>query len=344
MNDEEIKYLLNKLKKYLVDYSEYFTKSEEQVKMQIINPILTSIGWQVENPEEVAFENSIEILKGRADYALFINKKPVIIIEAKKQGKISPEDFNQVVSYAAPKGIPFGICSSGSEWFFVRSSTDDEKEREIWKFDLLKDGIYTIIYKLNTIRKTEEFPNDFILETEKKIENLKDMEEELLKRWKLILKDKETFKKVIAPKFNDLLEQEIDDSIISEFLDKQIEAFQEQIKAYHPEKEKLGDKDFMIDGKIFKFKNVSDILEEVAKWLVKEKKIEKTSLPIGKGGRSEQNLLDNSEKNPKWGKNETINLGNNIYCLKVKTKKDAIKYSKILLDRFGLDEKFIINE
>ncbi len=95
---------------------------EAQTRATIIDPILEALGWDVRDPDEVELECST--VDGRAvDYGLKINRKPVLLIEAKPLND-SLDDVKavtQVVGYAANAGIASCILTNGAKWRVYRS-------------------------------------------------------------------------------------------------------------------------------------------------------------------------------------------------------------------------------
>ncbi len=344
---------IHKIKKYLSNptYRQYFEKSEEQVKMQIINPILKSLGWDVENPLEVRFEGAIEVLKGRADYALVFNKKTVLIIEAKKAQKANQEDINQLATYAAPKGVKYGVYSTGVEWILVRSSTNNESNRKIWELNLKEDGVASIALKLNALSKVK---GDFIEGIESKLQNITEMEEKILNAWKNIIGDKERFREAIFQE----LKKEVNinnDELLKEFLDKKITTFFSKI-SYNEKAADLGVKEFILDGQKHSFDRVANIFEIVVKWLIDKGDLKKEKCPIVRENSglhliaNEKGDLIKDEKDEKgyyknWGKSSELIRIDEFFCLKPVSKKEAAKYSKYLIDKFSYKKNtFIIQE
>lgn len=88
-----------------------------------IDPLLYTLGWSVRDPDEVELE--YPTIDGKSvDYALKINKKPAILLEAK--GLDDPLDdvkaTTQVVGYAANGGIDWCVLTNGIRYKVYRSS------------------------------------------------------------------------------------------------------------------------------------------------------------------------------------------------------------------------------
>jgi hypothetical protein len=90
---------------------------ETPTRTIVIDPLLQALGWDVRDPDEVQLE--YPTVDGRSvDYALKLNGKPVLLVEAK--GLEDPlrdvKDVTQVVGYAANDGIAWCILTSGIIW------------------------------------------------------------------------------------------------------------------------------------------------------------------------------------------------------------------------------------
>ncbi len=88
-----------------------------------IDPLLEALGWDVRDPDEVELE--YPTIDGKSvDYALKINRKPVLLLEAKPLNDTldNVKDITQVVGYAANDGIEWCVLSNGIRYKVYRSS------------------------------------------------------------------------------------------------------------------------------------------------------------------------------------------------------------------------------
>ncbi len=95
---------------------------ETPTRTIVIDPLLEALGWDVRDPDEVELE--YPTVDGKSvDYALKLNKKCVLLVEAKPFD--DPLDdvkaITQVVAYAANDGIVWCILTSGLKWKVYRS-------------------------------------------------------------------------------------------------------------------------------------------------------------------------------------------------------------------------------
>ncbi|MBA3566819.1 MAG: type I restriction enzyme HsdR N-terminal domain-containing protein [Actinobacteria bacterium] len=88
---------------------------EQNTKATLIVPVLRALGWNVEDLDEVHLEYKFKSQDKPVDYALMLQRKPVLFIEAKGLD----EDLNdrrwasQIVSYAAVAGVEWVMLTNG---------------------------------------------------------------------------------------------------------------------------------------------------------------------------------------------------------------------------------------
>lgn len=88
-----------------------------------IDPLLKALGWNLVDPDEVELEHPT--VDGKSvDYALKINRKPVIFIEAKPLNDPlnDVKAITQVVGYAANAGVEWCILTNGATYKVFKST------------------------------------------------------------------------------------------------------------------------------------------------------------------------------------------------------------------------------
>jgi hypothetical protein len=100
-----------------------YCQTEEATKTALIMPFINSLGYDVFDSSEVVpeFISDIGTKKGeKADYAIMIDGKPVIIFECKWTGaNLKKEHASQLYRYFnAVKGVRFGVLTNGIEYWF----------------------------------------------------------------------------------------------------------------------------------------------------------------------------------------------------------------------------------
>jgi predicted type IV restriction endonuclease len=96
---------------------------EENTKATLIDPILTALGWNLEDIDEVRHEYKRRPQDNPVDYALFQNGIPCLLIEAKSLEQDLKDDkwVNQNVSYATVVGVEWCVLTNGDEWRIYNS-------------------------------------------------------------------------------------------------------------------------------------------------------------------------------------------------------------------------------
>lgn len=96
---------------------------ELPTRVNVIDPILEALGWNVRNLDEVHHEYTTA--DGRSvDYALFVDGRPELFIEAKPLGD-SLDDIKtvcQIDSYASNAGVAWCVLTNGVRWRVYRST------------------------------------------------------------------------------------------------------------------------------------------------------------------------------------------------------------------------------
>lgn len=96
---------------------------ETPTRTVFIEPLLEALGWDVRDLDEVELEYST--VDGKpVDYALKINRKPVIYLEAKPldDDLEDVKSVTQIVNYANADGIDWCILTNGRQYRIYRSS------------------------------------------------------------------------------------------------------------------------------------------------------------------------------------------------------------------------------
>ncbi len=121
--------------------------SEQQARKNIDN-LLLQAGWVIQDYKQMNLNDAPGIAvreyptdSGEADYMLFIEGKPVGVIEAKKEGTLLTAVHEQAVRYATDKiklfnnqKLPFVYESTGKETFFCDYHDPVPRSREIFAF------------------------------------------------------------------------------------------------------------------------------------------------------------------------------------------------------------------
>ena len=121
---------------------------EQQARENIDKQLLQS-GWLVQDFKELNPSASLGVAvgeypteSGSADYILFVDRKPIGVIEAKREGITLSAVHDQTTRYAADKlkfifkkeDLPFQYESTGTETYFTDARDPVPRQREIFNF------------------------------------------------------------------------------------------------------------------------------------------------------------------------------------------------------------------
>ena len=107
------------------DLHKRISTSEIQTRYALIDPVLSALGWNTHDPNQVGVEEECSIMDDKstgsmkADYVLKDNKsKPVVIVEAKRLGTSLGSESNrlQAGGYAWFKGTEMMVLTEGRHW------------------------------------------------------------------------------------------------------------------------------------------------------------------------------------------------------------------------------------
>jgi predicted type IV restriction endonuclease len=131
-------------------------QTEEATKMSLIVPFFQALGYDVFNPHEFTpeFTADVGIKKGeKVDYAIIIDDKPAILIEAKSCNVALEKHDSQLFRYFATTTARFGILTNGLIYKFY-TDLDEANKMDLSPFlelDMLniKDSIIPEVKKFH---------------------------------------------------------------------------------------------------------------------------------------------------------------------------------------------------
>ncbi|MCY3555712.1 MAG: type I restriction enzyme HsdR N-terminal domain-containing protein [Gemmatimonadetes bacterium] len=113
---DELVGCIDDLKERISKYRNSINESETRTRMQLIDPLLRVLGWDVSDPQYVVPEYKVS--DGWADYALLRDDgKPAAMVEAKKLDEFLKSTHRaQMLKYAIELGIPYTGLTNGNHW------------------------------------------------------------------------------------------------------------------------------------------------------------------------------------------------------------------------------------
>lgn len=114
MKQDEWSGFVKKIKKLMeVDPN----RGEADTRAKIVEPLLEQLGWSfVEDEVKVEYSIKFGTATSRVDYALLIDERPTVFVEAKALGSdLTSDDARQILDYGRHKGIEWCVLTNGKE-------------------------------------------------------------------------------------------------------------------------------------------------------------------------------------------------------------------------------------
>lgn len=134
--------------------------TEEATKQSFIMPFLKALGYDIFDPTIVVPEFTADIgtKKGeKVDYAIMLDGKPLILIEAKNHTEKLDNHNNQIVRYFNVTDAKFAILTNGIEYRFF---SDLEEKNRMDKTPFMTINMETL--KIKDFKELEKFCKDAI--------------------------------------------------------------------------------------------------------------------------------------------------------------------------------------
>lgn len=133
---DQIKQLATRVDKMLPQI-----QTEEATKNALIMPFIQILGYDVFNPLEVCpeFTADLGIKKGeKVDYAIFLDDKPIILIECKHHKEALDPHNSQLFRYFHVSEAKFGLLTNGKSYRFYTDINEVNKmdEKPFFEFDI----------------------------------------------------------------------------------------------------------------------------------------------------------------------------------------------------------------
>jgi predicted type IV restriction endonuclease len=140
---------------------------EAQTKESFINPLISALGWDIADFDEVKLEYKHTKKATPVDYALLIDMTPKLYVEAKQLGS-NLDDFKwiaQILTYSTMAGVKWALLTDGNHYKLYNTTAEARLEEKLfyeWKMkDLSEDNVDEILNFLNLLTK-EKFKDDEI--------------------------------------------------------------------------------------------------------------------------------------------------------------------------------------
>ena len=117
-------------------YRDVLRQSEALTRYTLIDPFLRELGWNTEDPALVRPEYRTGAYGSSADYALFSNGEPVIMLEAKSLDTPLRCAVKQVIKHCKRTRTKYAVVTDGRHWkIYEAQQTGEIEENKKSSFD-----------------------------------------------------------------------------------------------------------------------------------------------------------------------------------------------------------------
>lgn len=108
--------------------------SEQDTKRVLITPAVEALGWDILDIDEVRNEYRHSAGDNPVDYALFLNRSPVLFVEAKPLGHGLDDRkwIVQTINYANAAGVDWCVLTNGADWRVYKVHAQVEADRKLF--------------------------------------------------------------------------------------------------------------------------------------------------------------------------------------------------------------------
>ena len=337
------------------------TLNEEDAKRRVILRILALLGWDIYS-SEIKAEHGVGMR--RVDYALQVNDKNKVFIEAKKPGEDLDNHQKQLLDYSFQEGVALAILTNGiSWWFYLPLKQGAWNDRRFYTLDLLAQeenvvDIFGLLLSRDNVGSGESVQHaESILEKRQKEKTFR---ESLPKAWNRIIKDGERDSLLV-----DLLKETTEDICGFRLEEGDVSEISRFIRS-HKEKWILSSERSEVDPSPTKYSNAKtenqttgkrrpkkpqrmqiddvhhelrysfEILVHTANWLIDKRNLKLSDCPINVTRGSKRVLISRTPVHPS-GKEFRAprQLKRGLYIECNASLKSIINSSKKLLEKYG---------
>jgi predicted type IV restriction endonuclease len=115
---------------------------EQNTKAALIDPLLSALGWDLQEIDEVRREYRRKPQDNPVDYTLFLNRTACLLIEAKSLEKDLGDRkwISQNISYAAVLGVKWCVLTNGDEYRIYNSHAEVDVDEKLFRKVRISDG------------------------------------------------------------------------------------------------------------------------------------------------------------------------------------------------------------
>jgi len=115
---------------------------EENTKATLIEPVLTALGWNLQEIDEVRREFKRKPQDNPVDYALFLNRTECLLVEAKSLEKDLGDRkwVLQNLAYAMAVGVCWCVLTNGDEYRIYNSHAEVDADQKLFRTVRVSDS------------------------------------------------------------------------------------------------------------------------------------------------------------------------------------------------------------
>lgn len=211
---------------------------EAKTKQTIILKLLSILGWDIFNIDEVELE--YEVAGKNVDYSLRTGNFNKVFIEVKRIGEPLEKHQSQLLDYAFKEGVKLAILTNGEAWWFYLPLQEGSwEQRKFYSIDIMQQEPEDVSSKFIDFLSQENVSSDKAIQNAESIYKSQQKEvilkETFPKAWnKIVSESDELLMDLINETTEMLCGYKADVSQIEKFISKHIEQF--MISAEPPEK------------------------------------------------------------------------------------------------------------
>ena len=120
---------------------------EQNTKAALIDPLLSALGWDLQEIDEVRREYRRKPQDNPVDFALFLNRMECLLIEAKSLEKDLGDRkwISQNISYAAVVGVKWCVLTNGDEYRIYNAHAEVDVDEKLFRKVSISDSNSTIL-------------------------------------------------------------------------------------------------------------------------------------------------------------------------------------------------------
>lgn len=115
---------------------------EQNTKAILIDPIISALGWNLADWDEVCREYKSKPQDNPVDYALLSNRTPRLFVEAKDLNASLGDRkwISQIVGYATVVGVKWCVLTNGDEYRFYNAHAPVDVEKKLFRTVCVSDS------------------------------------------------------------------------------------------------------------------------------------------------------------------------------------------------------------